>query len=600
MSDTYSPQPQSETQYSSLVQLLRHRAEHHPDRVAYTFLADGETETASLTYGMLDRQARAIAALLQSCCVPGEHALLLYPSGLEFIAAFFGCLYAQVLAVPVYPPRQHHRLSRLEAIASNAQATVVLTTTSLLADRQSRNSEPSLLNSLKWRSTDEIDLHWALEWREPNVSNSTLAFLQYTSGSTGVPKGVMVSHGNLLHNSALIHSCFEHTPNSRALVWLPLYHDMGLIGGVIQPLYGGFPSMLIPPEVFIKKPSCWLQSISRYRVTSSGGPNLGFELCLIRITPEQRASLDLSCWDVAFTGAEPIRKNTLERFSEIFKPCGFRPESFYPCYGMAEATLLISGGVKAHPPIIYPAQGDALAENRAVFAPAELPGIKHIVGCGRSWLDRTMIIVNPDSLIPCSPSEVGEIWVSSPSVAQGYWNQSSETEKIFRAYLADTGEGPFLRTGDLGFIHEGELFVTGRLKDLIIILGRNYYPQDIELTVEQSHSALRPGGGAAFSVEVENREKLVVVQEVERSYLRKLNGTEAIAAIRDAINEGHGLPIHAVLLLKTASLPKTSSGKVKRSACKTMFLNMSLDVVAEWKAITRANIFGGDEESKIQ
>ncbi len=600
MSDTYSPQPQSATQYSSLVQLLRHRAEHHPDRVAYTFLADGETETASLTYGSLDRQARAIAALLQSCCVPGEHALLLYPSGLEFIAAFFGCLYAQVLAVPVYPPRQHHRLSRLEAIASNAQATVVLTTTSLLADRQSRNSEPSLLASLKWRSTDEIDLHWALEWREPNVSNSTLAFLQYTSGSTGVPKGVMVSHGNLLHNSALIHSCFEHTPNSRALVWLPLYHDMGLIGGVIQPLYGGFPSMLIPPEVFIKKPSCWLQSISRYRVTSSGGPNLGFELCLIRITPEQRASLDLSCWDVAFTGAEPIRKNTLERFSEIFKPCGFRPESFYPCYGMAEATLLISGGVKAHPPIIYPAQGDALAENRAVFAPAELPGIKHIVGCGRSWLDRTMIIVNPDSLIPCSPSEVGEIWVSSPSVAHGYWNQPSETEKIFRAYLADTGEGPFLRTGDLGFSHEGELFVTGRLKDLIIILGRNYYPQDIELTVEQSHPALRPSGGAAFSVEVENREKLVVVQEVERSYLRKLNGAEAIAAIRHAITEGHGLPIHAVLLLKTASLPKTSSGKVKRSACKTMFLNLSLDVVAEWKAITRANIFGGDEESKIQ
>ncbi len=592
MSDTYSPQPQSATQYSSLVQLLRHRAEHHPDRVAYTFLADGETETASLTYGMLDRQARAIAALLQSCCVPGEHALLLYPSGLEFIAAFFGCLYAQVLAVPVYPPRQHHRLSRLEAIASNAQATVVLTTTSLLADRQSRNSEPLLLASLKWRSTDDIDLHWALEWREPNLSNSTLAFLQYTSGSTGVPKGVMVSHGNLLHNSALIHRCFEHTPNSRALVWLPLYHDMGLIGGVIQPLYGGFPSMLIPPEVFIKKPSCWLQSISRYRVTSSGGPNLGFELCLIRITPEQRASLDLSCWDVAFTGAEPIRKNTLERFSEIFKPCGFRPESFYPCYGMAEATLLISGGVKAHPPIIYPAQGEALAENRAVFAPAELPGIKHIVGCGRSWLDRTMIIVNPDSLIPCSPSQVGEIWISSPSVAQGYWNQPSETEKIFRAYLADTGEGPFLRTGDLGFISEGELFVTGRLKDLIIILGRNYYPQDIELTVEQSHPALRPGGGAAFSVEVENREKLVVVQEVERSYLRKLNGAEAIAAIRHAITEGHGLPIHAVLLLKTASLPKTSSGKVKRSACKTMFLNMSLDVVSEWKAITRANILG--------
>jgi acyl-CoA synthetase (AMP-forming)/AMP-acid ligase II len=600
MSDTYSPKPQSETEYASLVQLLRHRAEHHPDRVAYTFLADGETETASLTYGILDRQARAIAALLQSCCVPGEHALLLYPSGLEFIAAFFGCLYAQVLAVPVYPPRQHHRLSRLEAIAANAQATVVLTTASLLADRQSSNSEQSLLTSLKWRSTDEIDLHWALEWREPHVNTSTLAFLQYTSGSTGVPKGVMVSHGNLLDNSALIHRCFEHTPNSRALVWLPLYHDMGLIGGVIQPLYGGFPSMLIPPEVFIKKPSCWLQSISRYRVTSSGGPNLGFELCSIRITPEQRANLDLSCWDVAFTGAEPIRKHTLERFSEIFKPCGFRQESFYPCYGMAEATLLISGGLKAHPPIIYPARGDALEENRVVFAQEELPGIKHIVGCGRSWLDRTTIVVNPDSLIPCSPSQVGEIWISSPSVAQGYWNQPSETEKIFCAYLADTGEGPFLRTGDLGFIHAGELFVTGRLKDLIIILGRNYYPQDIELTVEQSHPALRPGGGAAFSVEVENREKLVVVQEVERTYLRKLNGSEAIAAIRHAITEGHGLPIHAVLLLKTASLPKTSSGKVKRSACKTMFLNLNLDVVSEWKAMTRAITLGEDERSKMQ
>lgn len=580
MKNTYSSPINQKPQFLSLLHLLQWRAEHQTDKIAYTFLADGVTETASLTYEMLDLKARAVGALLQSQCCPGERVLLLYPSGLEFIVAFFGCLYAQVLAVPAYPSRKNQH--RLEAIAVNAQATVVLTIEEVLLEWHSRKSDNSLIMSLQWFSTDTTNTTLAKDWQMPPMDLNTLAFLQYTSGSTGIPKGVIVSHGNLLHNSELIHTCFEHTPNSRALVWLPLYHDMGLIGGVIQPLYGGFPSLLIPPEVFIRKPSCWLQSISDYRVTTSGGPNLGFELCSIRITPEQRNNLDLSCWDVAFTGAEPIHRKTLENFANFFKSCGFRKEAFFPCYGMAEATLLISGSVKAAAPIIRPLWKDALKNNQIVFSEGNISETKHIVGCGRSWLDQNIKIVNPETLLPCLINQVGEIWLSSASVAQGYWNQPLETEKVFCAHLAETGEGPFLRTGDLGFVQDGEIYVTGRLKDLIIVLGHNYYPQDIELTVENSHPALRTGGGAAFSIETDNREKLVVVQEVERSYLRILNGEEIIRAIRHAVSEEHSLPAQEILLLKTASLPKTSSGKVKRSNCRELFLNHGLEVVFKW------------------
>lgn len=567
--------------HHTLVELLRFRALQQPDKRVYTFLVDGETEAVHLTYGELDRQARTIGALLQSLWVSGERALLLYPPGLEYIAAFFGCLYAGVVAVPAYPPRLNRSMSRFQAIVADAQTTVALTTTSILSSILRQFAHVPELKALCWLPTDNVTSGLTEEWQEPAVSRDTLAFLQYTSGSTASPKGVMVSHGNILHNQSLIHRCFDHTPNSRGVIWLPPYHDMGLIGGVLQPLYGDFPVTLMPPTAFLPRPMRWLQAISRYKATTSGGPNFAYELCIRKITPEQRATLDLSSWSLAFNGAEPVRHETLEQFTAAFAPCGFRREAFYPCYGMAETTLIVSGGLKAAPPVFKTVQGDALEQHRVVTACGEHDEAQILVSCGQSLLDQQIFIVHPETLTCCQPNEIGEIWVSGSSIAQGYWNRPDETEYTFRAYLSDTGEGPFLRTGDLGFLHEGELFVTGRLKDLIIIRGRNHYPQDIERTVEQSHPGMRLGCGAAFAVDVNGEEQLVVVQEVER-HCRRLDAEEIVGNIRQAVAANHELQVYAVLLLKTGSIPKTSSGKIQRQACRVGFLSRSLDVLGEW------------------
>jgi len=571
--------PDINHKYLNLVDILRYRALHQPDKTAYTFLQDGETQASSLTYQQLDRQARAIAAQLQSLRATGERALLLYPAGLEFIAAFFGCLYASVVAVPAYPPRPNRSMSRLQAIVADAQATVVLTTASMVTNVKGRLAQNPELAAMHWLSTDNLASNLGLSWQEVAVNSGTLAFLQYTSGSTGRPKGVMVSHGNLLHNQQMIQLAFGHTEKTIFVGWLPLFHDMGLIGNVLQPLYLNIPCILMSPVAFLQNPFRWLKAISCYKATTSGGPNFAYDLCARKITPEQRASLDLSSWEVAFNGAEPVRSETLERFAATFEPCGFRARAFYPCYGMAETTLFVSGGLKTDPPVVYKVQGAALEQNQVVTVADGQADARTMVSCGQSWLDQKIIIVDPESLTLCPVGKVGEIWVSGPSVAQGYWNRPQETKQTFYASTADTGDGPFLRTGDLGFLQEGELFVTGRLKDLIIIRGRNYYPQDIELTVEQSHPALLPGSGATFSVEVDGEERLVVAQEVERSYLRKLDVDEVVGAIRKAVSQQHELQVYAVLLLKTGSLPKTSSGKIQRHACRSGFIAESLTVV---------------------
>ena len=390
----------------------------------------------------------------------------------------------------------------------------------------------------------------------------------------------MVSHGNLWHNLDAIYNCFAHRKDSRGVIWLPPYHDMGLIGGVLQPLYGGFEVTLMSSVDFLQKPWRWLQAISRYRATTSGGPNFAYELCARKITESQLAQLDLSSWEVAFTGAEPVRAATIEEFSNTFAPCGFRREAFYPCYGMAEATLIVSGGASIKPPVIRAVAANALEQNRVVCSESENQRI--LVGCGQSLPDQQVIIVDPDSCTQCPPERVGEIWIAGSSVAQGYWQRPQETEQTFGAYLADSGNGPFLRTGDLGFINDGELYVTGRIKDAIIIRGQNHYPTDIERTVENSHPALRPGCGAAFGIELKGRERLVVVQEVERSYLRRLAATEVIGQLRQAVAAQHGLQVYAIVLVKTGSIPKTSSGKIRRYACRSGFKEGSLKVVFDW------------------
>ncbi|MBV9688914.1 MAG: AMP-binding protein [Ktedonobacteraceae bacterium] len=576
----------SPSELATLIDLLRWRATLTPDRRIYTFLTDGEVEKDHLTFSELDSQARAIGARLQEFTGRGERALLVYPAGLEFILAFFGCLYAGVIAIPVYPPtslRSGRALAKFRAIADNAQPAVILTSTVLLAKVESLLAQAPELQATRLLTTDTIDSTIEQQWHDPGIDSDSLAFFQYTSGSTDTPKGVMVTHGNLLSNLSLVARYCQHPPKAHGVTWLPLYHDLGLIGGVIQPLYSGFESTVFSSAAFLQRPIRWLQAISRTQATISGGPNFAYDLCIRKITPEQKAALDLSHWEIAANGAEPVRAETLERFAEAFACCGFRPEAFYPCYGLAEATLVVSAGQKGSFPTVRTFQGTALENNQVVEATAEDKKTITLVSIGQSFSNQKVVIVSPDTLMTCGPARVGEIWVSGSSIAQGYWRRPEETEQTFRAYLADTGEGPFLRTGDMGFLLDGELFIAGRLKDLIIIRGSNHYPQDIEQTVEQSHGALRPNCCAAFSVDMDGEERLVVVQELERQSLLHLNLDEVIAVVRRAVAEQHELQAYAVVLIKTGTIAKTSSGKIQRHACKANFLAGNLDVVGEWR-----------------
>ena len=568
----------------TLVELLRRRLPVQFDRTAYTFLVDGETEEVSLTYGELDARARAIAARLQRLGAYGERVLLLYPPDLEYIAAFFGCLYAGAVAVPVFAPRANRSLSRLQSIAADAQARVMLTTSSVFSHIEPFMAQVAELQAMHWLITDNMDDETAQEWKEPSIDGDTLAFIQYTSGSTASPKGVMVSHANILHNEKMIQSAFRQTEQSVILSWLPLYHDMGLIGGVLQPLYVGARCILMSPVSFLQKPLRWLQAISRYRATTSGGPNFAYDICVQKIGLPSRTELDLSSWSVAFNGSEPIRAQTLKQFAEAFEPCGFRQDAFFPCYGLAEATLFVSGNPVVRSPVIKTFRADSLAKHRVEEQAAGVDvDTQALVGCGATFLRQKALIVNTETSTPCAPDEVGEIWVAGDSVAGGYWNRPDETQSIFRARLAGTQEGPFLRTGDLGFLHDGELFITGRLKDLIIIRGRNLYPQDIEQTVEECHVALRRGGGVAFSIESGDEERLVVVQELERRAPSDLGGL--VERVRQAVTEEHEVQPHAIVLVSAGSVPKTSSGKLQRRACREMFLSGSFEALAEWREV---------------
>lgn len=570
----------SATEARTLIDLLTWRAQHQHDRKSYTFLLDGETEEAHLTYGELDLRARAIAAMLQNLGATGKRALLLFPAGLDYITTFFACLYAGVVAIPAYPPRptrQDRILTKLQAIVANAKPQFALTTSLLLSEVDVLFKHAPEFRSMCWLATETISSDLAEQWQRPGVEGKHLAFLQYTSGSTSDPKGVMLSHSNLLYNAALIQQGMEHTTDSRGVMWLPPYHDMGLLGGVLQPLYAGRLMTLMSPVAFAQRPIRWLQAISRTRATNSGGPNFAYELCARKITPEQRAGLDLSSWSLAFVGAEPLRLASLERFAAAFKPCGFRWEAFYPCYGLAEATLIVSGGLKAASPVVHTVTRAGLKQNRIETA-TEGEDSETLVGCGQTLGDQRVIVVDPSTMTRCHSDQVGEIWVSGPSIASGYWNQPEETQATFEAYLADTQEGPFLRTGDLGYLHNGELFVTGRLKDLIIIRGHNSYPQDIEQTVECSHPLLRSGCSTAFSVVIAGEERLIIAQEVERAF-RSSDTSTIVSAIRQAVWKEFALQVHAVALLKPGSLPKTSSGKIQRRLCRTQYLAGSLERV---------------------
>ncbi len=571
-----NPAPDPVPEFRTWIELVQWRTLRQPGGVAYTYLEEGEEEGARLTYAELERQARAIGALLEASAARGERALLVYPPGLEFIAAFLGCLYSGVVAVPVYPPdpsRLGRTLPRLQAIVRDARPSVTLTTSAIVSMVEALFSQDPELKVLRCLATDSLAPDVADDWRDPAMSADALALLQYTSGSTGAPKGAMISHGNLLANERMIQRGFRQTEDSVMVGWLPVYHDMGLIGNVLFPLYLGYPCVLMSPLAFLQRPVRWLRAISRYRGTISGAPNFAYDLCVRKIPPEQRATLDLSTWGKAFNGAEPIWADTLERFATAFGPCGFRREAFYPCYGLAEATLFVSGALAEGSPRLMTVDRAALDDHRVLEARAGDPGGRTLVGSGQPVPDQTLVIVDPAACTRRPAREVGEVWVAGPNVAAGYWNRPGETDQTFHARLADTGEGPFLRTGDLGYVQDGELFIAGRLKDLIIVGGHNHYPQDIERTVERSHPALRPGCCAAFSVEEDGEERLVVMSEVDpRHQPDALAAPAVVRAIRRAVAEQHDLHVHHVALLKPGGVAKTSSGKLQRHACRAQFL----------------------------
>jgi acyl-CoA synthetase (AMP-forming)/AMP-acid ligase II/acyl carrier protein len=567
---------------TTLIDLLRWRATHQPEQPAYIFLVDGDTEELCDTYLDLDQQARGLAAHLQAMGAGGERALLLYPPGLEFLRAFFACLYAGVIAVPLYPPRLNRPDHRIHGIAADAGAKLALTnspTTDNLTRRLEHNPE---LDHLTWLATDVDFSQLAPAWRKPPAGRESLAYLQYTSGSTSAPKGVMVSHGNLMYNLAYIKYAVKLTPAGRSITWLPHFHDMGLVDGLLTALYNGFPGYLMAPNAFLQQPIRWLKAISRYKISHSGGPNFAYDLCVSGTSPDQREGLDLRSWRSAYNGAEPVRWQTLENFAATFQPYGFQPEARYPVFGLAEATLMVSGGVFGQPPVYYQVSSSALSQHRVVAGGPDPADQQTLVSSGRAMLETEIIIVHPDTRRRCAPAEIGEIWLRGPLITQGYWQRPEETAESFGARLADSGEGPYFRTGDLGFLKDEHLFVTGRHKDLIIIRGRNHYPQDIELTVAQSHPALPENSGAAFSIDRAGEERLVVVQEVERTTVRSLEVESVAAAIRETVAQEHELQLYAVVFVRPGSVPKTSSGKIQRHACRADYLAETLKVVGQW------------------
>ena len=590
----------------SLVDILRWRAEHQGDRDAYGDWGDFDV-AAWMTYGELDGRARAIGAALQELSATGERALLLYPPGFEYIAAFFGCLYANVIAVPAYPPdptRLERTLPRLQAIIADAQATIVLTTTDILALVGVVQAQAPQLAALRWVATDALADQEG--WTPPRTVESTVAFLQYTSGSTGVPKGVVVTHGNLLHNSVAIQKALGSTPDTLKVSWVPPYHDMGLIGCIVQSLFVGFPLVSMSPVAFLLKPFRWLQAISKTRAHISGAPNFALDLCVQKVTPEQRTRLDLSCWKSLYVSAEPIRRDTLERFAGTFAECGFDRSAFYPTYGLAEATLVVAGGTKG--------LGFSSTTIETDEAHSEVVCVGRNIAPGGE-----IAIVDPDTCAALPDGRIGEIWVRSASVAQGYWNRPRETDETFNARTAE-GEGPYMRTGDVGLMVAGDLFITGRRKELIIVRGRKHFPTDIEDTIERTNwntSHYRAGGTAAFSFVVDGDERLCVAVEVERrrrdrramrrpSEERRrgadrrsrpfaykpnvdsstMEASEVIRAIRRAVANEHGVEAWAVVLLRPGAIPKTSSGKKQRVLCRTRYLGDAphRDVLYIWRA----------------
>lgn len=554
----------------TVLDVVEAHAENHPDDPALTIVSHGVTVAKQLTYRTLVDQVRQVAYQLIEARLAGERALLVYSTMLDFAVALLGCFQAGVVAVPVYPPAPHRSNKPLLAVARNCSAAAVLTTA---ARRGSLIEHFAELPMLRILATDEVDLAPAPAGSaRPAITADHLAFLQYTSGTTGSPKGVRVSHGNLLANLEMIQKQFSGRRTVPCGSWLPLFHDMGLIGTLLAPLHVGTHALHMSPIDFLKRPVHWLQMISSFRIGFSGGPNFAYDHCVARIPDDQKVGLDLGCWKIAFSGAEPVRADTIERFADAFAVCGFRREAFYPCYGMAEATLFVTGPRQGEPrPILERFDAAALERGEAVATASQDLATRTLVSCGQPDPELTVEIVDPERCVRCTPGRVGEIWLAGPSVTRSYWGPS-EANVAFEAHILDEQgrevAGPFYRTGDLGLMHGAELYITGRRKDMVILNGRNHYPQDIERTVDHCHSAVRRGGVAAFAVELDAREALGLAIEIDRQAALDPGALqEILQTARRAVATEHEVAIGVAVLVRAGSLPRTTSGKLRRKAC---------------------------------
>jgi acyl-CoA synthetase (AMP-forming)/AMP-acid ligase II/acyl carrier protein len=582
---------------NSLIGRLEHHARTNPDRIGFTYVGDAQ-EVETISFAQLAARVSSVAGQLREVSRPGDRAVLVYHACLEFICVFLGCLAAGVIAVPANPPRKNRKAERLNGIISDCEPTVLLTNSS------GKTALPRDLALNRIIATDGWPTAAARPWHDRVIRKNDIAYLQYTSGSTDVPKGVMVTHANIAANEQQIEAGFSHRQESVMVSWLPLFHDMGLIGGVLQPLYVGFPSVLMSAGSFLREPVRWLRAITEYRGTTAGAPNFAYDHCVRRISESEKRTLNLSSWEIAYNGAEPVRAETVDRFVASFASCGFRPQAFFPCYGLAESTLFVSGGPPHRELKKLRVCASSLEQHRIVEAQAGTSESRQLVSCGRIADGVQVVIVDIETGIECQPGRVGEIWLSSVSIAAGYWNRDHETGDIFRAQLAGTSAGPFLRTGDIGFIQQGELFVTGRLKDLIIVRGRNLYPHDLEAVVERIVPFAKPNALAAFALDSGIGEMLALVIEADRSLVQRaravttsasrtslINGRDGeapwdfdsiIGRVCQAVGDDFGVPVHAVAFVRPGSLPRTSSGKVQRRACRLRLMAGSLDLIHLW------------------
>lgn len=564
----------------NVAELLNERSRTSPDQVAFTY-TDAGKETV-LTYRDLALRAKRQAASIATISSPGDRVALLHASGLEFIISFFACLYSRTVVVPLEIPKPSESLSKTRHALEVTGAKLILTTRAVLDHVSSLLDDEEELSRLHWITVDELA---DIPFIRQEADKHEAAFIQFTSGTTSNSKGVILSHDNLLHNVENVNRKFALSEADRAVIWLPLYHNLGLIGGVLAPLYAGFPVHLISPQEILRRPALWLELITSKRATVSGGPNFAFDLCLAHVKPEECQPLDLSSWEIAFCGAEPVRSRTLEGFCRKFAPYGFQRNAFYPCYGLAESTLIVSGGNRGDEPVILHCEAEGLERNQVTEAPCSADS-RTLVSCGRPVDDQDIVIVDTDNKDELPENIIGEIWLRSASVAQGYLNDKLRTEETFEQVLAN-GDGGYMRTGDTGFIRNGDLYIVGRIKNLLIVRGKNFYSNDLEAYVQSLHSGFQ--AGAVFSVDAEDEERVVVLQEVEDEFTAD-EQKSLIVIIREGLAGNYGFSPYDVVLVASGSLAKTVSGKVKHYDCKSAYLSGKLTACADNRTVTGGKV----------